>query len=252
LYVAGTFTGIAGSNSRDYLAAFGLSRTNLLTDFDPKADGYVRCLCIYGNSLYVGGDFSNIGGQTRSCLAAIDPVTGQDSSFWDAQVGVSGQLRVQALVAAGNTMYVGGSYTSIGGEFRKRLAGINATFPAANAWNPGPDQTVYAVVRTSDALLIGGEFTAIGTHPCPYFAAFSTKPSFTTGSAKFNPTGKFQMEVNDGDGTDTEVMVQANDNASNGQWQTIWTAPVSGIPTVVEDPVARANAYRLYRAVVTP
>jgi hypothetical protein len=43
---------------------------------------------------------------------------------------------VSALAVAGDTVYAGGSFTTVGGQARNNLAALDATTGAATAWNP--------------------------------------------------------------------------------------------------------------------
>ena len=67
-------------------------------------------MLLSGTTLYVGGLFSSIGGQSRSRIAGIDISTGQVTDFNpDASSDVS------TMLLSGTTLYVGGSFSSIGG-----------------------------------------------------------------------------------------------------------------------------------------
>ncbi|HMD68510.1 MAG TPA: hypothetical protein VKF42_06470, partial [Chitinivibrionales bacterium] len=60
-------------------------------------------------TVYTGGAFDTIGGQSRKCVAALDATTG-NATAWNpnANDGVS------ALAVSGSTVYVGGDFISIG------------------------------------------------------------------------------------------------------------------------------------------
>jgi hypothetical protein len=251
LYVAGEYRGISGG-TRSFLTAFALSDGQLVTDFDPKPDAIVRSLALQGDRLYVGGDFTLIANQSRSRLAAISPATGQEIEVWNPDVGVTGQLRVYSIAPVGNTIYVGGSFSAVGGEFRKSLAGVTASMASASGWDPSPNKGVNVVVHSGNDILVGGEFATMGTKPCPYFAVFSGNPSILAGTTKINSSKNLEMQVTDGDGRGTSLLVQATDGLENPSWQTIQTLPVFGFPVTVEDTQAASKSRRFYRLVVTP
>src|SRR4030095_6468122 len=76
LYVGGNFTNIANT-SRNGLAA--LTESGSLSPWDPNApaatataSASVNCMALSGDTLYVGGDFVNVGGQPRLRIAALD------------------------------------------------------------------------------------------------------------------------------------------------------------------------------------
>ncbi|WP_287152455.1 hypothetical protein [Candidatus Solincola tengchongensis] len=124
LYLGGVFTQIAGVG-RNRLAAVNTG-TGQVTSFHPEgtgADDIVRTLALYENLLYVGGDFDHVGGEARSCLAAVDVDNGQVTAFNPDPEGW-----VYALGFYGATLYVGGSFGQIGGELRRGFAEFPGTY----------------------------------------------------------------------------------------------------------------------------
>ena len=249
LYVGGDYTSIAGVNSAR-LTAFSLSDGSLVAGFAPKPDAAVRVLSRVGDSLHVGGDFTLIGGQTRSRLAALHPETGLEQGLWNPEVGVTGQMRVYSLVPAGDTLYVGGTFGAVGGEFRKNLGGVSLTTALAQGWNPGPNQLVRVLEVASNSVLVGGDFTEIGGEPCAYFAAFSGQPAIVAGSTKVRTNGIVEFQVTDGDGRGSGLVVQATDDLRNPSWQTLHTLPLLGAARQVEDAETAGKARRFYRVAV--
>ena len=88
-YLGGEFTkmvapgGGASTSTRNCLAAID-GATGELTAWNPKANGKVWALELSadGKSVYVGGDFSYIGGRSVSKLAKVDLATGKvDTTF---------------------------------------------------------------------------------------------------------------------------------------------------------------------------
>lgn len=76
-------------------------------------DGYIRDMVTYGTTLYVTGDFTQIGGLTRKGIAALDGNTNTVLS-WNPSLTTNGTTG-----AAGNTIRVSndGSYVFVGGSF---------------------------------------------------------------------------------------------------------------------------------------
>lgn len=76
--------------------------------------------------------------------------------------------RVLAIAVAGNTVYIGGSFTQVDDRnghvlARAHLAAINAQTGAATAWNPGASATVRALaVGSTGTVYAGGDFTSVG------------------------------------------------------------------------------------------
>ena len=60
---------------RNHVAAFDLSSGQLLP-WDPNADGIVWSLDVLNGTIYMGGEFRNVGGVPRPYAAAVDATTG--------------------------------------------------------------------------------------------------------------------------------------------------------------------------------
>ncbi len=116
MYVGGAFADVKSPSgttfSQPYLAAFHADTGRWLDWWRPQIDGSVLSLQASpdGSRLYIGGEFSNVNGQARSGLAALNPATGQLVPGFDTQVfgGV-----VRAMKSLNGQLYLGGSFTSI-------------------------------------------------------------------------------------------------------------------------------------------
>jgi len=210
---------------RRFAAAFDATvSTNNLLPWNPNPDGPVLALAAACDTIYVGGDFTSVGGQARSRLAAVDPAVGMVTG-WNP--GADG--RVQSLLRVGRTLYAGGAFTEVAGLARPRLAaldttsgqptfwqpepafkvftvalagnlvfagGENAGIPRRNLvaidlrtgkptdWQPDPDGSVYAMDFTGDALYLGGDFTSVGGQSRNRLAAVSP---ITGRATEWNP-----------------------------------------------------------------
>src|SRR5439155_24217627 len=82
-------------------------------------------------TVYAGGIFTNIGGQARNYIAALEGTTGT-ATAWNP----SASSTVVALVVSGTTVYAGGVFTSIGGQSRNNIAALDATTGLATSWSP--------------------------------------------------------------------------------------------------------------------
>jgi hypothetical protein len=133
----------------------------------PKAtwqtNGAVRAIRIADGVIYLGGDFTALrppgaapGTDTvgRAHAAALDARTGR-LLRWNPRVNG----RVYAIALRGKRVFLGGSFTSVGGRSRSNLAAVGRRSGHVKPWNPGADARVHAIRLTSSgAVFIGGEF----------------------------------------------------------------------------------------------
>lgn len=162
LYIGGDFTSVDG-DSRNRIAALDTTASvpNIATTWNPNANDSVHSLLFSGGILYMGGDFSAIGGIVRKHIAAVDPATGLPASW---QINAGNSVDTLSLSTDTTMIYAGGTFTSIGGVNRNHTAALDLINGNATTWDPGADDVVRAMVMSTDAstLYIGGDFTVIG------------------------------------------------------------------------------------------
>jgi len=156
-----------------------------------QANGVVYALATAGGGrVVVGGTFSQLrppsdGTGTavnRSALAVLNAETGAPESCALNVKYTGGTPTVRSLVAApdGNTVYVGGNFTSINGVGVTRVAAINPITCTVSSFRaPSVPATVYAMALSGDRLYIGGAFTSVGGQPRQKFAAVGTRANNT-------------------------------------------------------------------------
>jgi hypothetical protein len=120
--------------------------------------GSVRALALAGSTLYIGGDFTSVGGVTRNGLAAVDLVTRSVTSF---DPNPNPNRFVGALSVSGTTLYVGGEFTTIGGQTRNHVAAFDTATGALKSFDANVNGPVYALAPSGSALYVGGSFTTI-------------------------------------------------------------------------------------------
>jgi hypothetical protein len=138
----------------------------------------VSALALAGTDIFVGGGFTNIGGQSRNFVAKLSTTgTGAADATWNPNANGN----VTALVSNGADVYAGGNFTSFGGQTRNRVAGTAVTGNGnASAWNPNADNAVNALLIVGSGLQVAGNFTTIAGQEVPRFAVLTTVATIIT------------------------------------------------------------------------
>ncbi|MEK6748847.1 MAG: hypothetical protein AABY83_06530 [Pseudomonadota bacterium] len=170
VYLGGAFTTV-NSPAKNYAYLTQVDTTNgtasawnpspsvLVGSAQANLPATVRSLAVNGGTLYVGGDFDEIGGGLRRRFAALDTVTGNAVSPWSAVADDSPM--VIAISSAAQKMYVGGKFTTIGGRSRSRLASIDSSGLLSDTWQPAADNAVRALNMFGTSIYAGGDFATV-------------------------------------------------------------------------------------------
>ncbi|MBN8220535.1 MAG: chitobiase/beta-hexosaminidase C-terminal domain-containing protein [Spirochaetes bacterium] len=171
MFAGGTFTQIAGQ-LRNRLAAIDVT-TGSVTTWNPNISSggaVVYSIALFGSTVYAGGTFSTVGGQTRNNIVALDASSGSVNT-WNPNSNLN--VNSLAVSASGSIVYAGGTFTSIGGSSRNRIAALDATTGSATAWNPGADNNVLALAVSGSNIYAGGSFNVIGGQTRSYLGAIN-------------------------------------------------------------------------------
>jgi len=192
LYAGGSFSTVAGV-TYNYLAAINASNGAASTTFNPNVGSPINALALSpdNSTLYIGGNFSTVGGVTYNHLAAINTSNGAASTTFNPNV--NGQISALALSSDGTILYTGGSFTTVGGVTYNRLAAINtSTASATPAFNPNMTNTVNALALSSDGsqLYLGGNSFLINMIPRNNLAHILSN---NTVDSAFNPNMNGQV-----------------------------------------------------------
>jgi hypothetical protein len=128
----------------------------------PGVDGRVWAMIRIGDTVYVGGQFSNVVEPNgtlvpRNDLAAFG-VDGTLRSWAPSVAGAAGQPgRVFALATNGTAIYVGGDYASIDGVPRADLAAVSLA-GSVTSWHADATNQVRALMISGSTLYAGGQF----------------------------------------------------------------------------------------------
>ncbi len=149
---------------RANLMSYSLN-TGVMTSWNPGANAQVRVVSVSpdGSRIYVGGDFTQVAGQSRSRIAAFNTANGQLISSFAPPVG----YQVNDIVATNDVVYVAGSFAGVGSQQRSNLAAFSASNGSLLGWAPSADRQVLALALTEDgsAVLAGGHFENINGAP---------------------------------------------------------------------------------------
>lgn len=172
-----------------YMAQYNasLAQNSFPISYFPTLDGggvSINKVLIVGNTVYVAGGFTDItdspdnGGAilTRSNIAAIDITTGKVSSWTPPTFNAA----VQTLAVSGNTIYVGGNFTTVGGVPRNRLCALDATTGALLPWNPNATNTVVSIIVNNSIVYVGGDFNTVGGSARQGFGALDASTGVAT------------------------------------------------------------------------
>lgn len=175
VYVGGTFTSIGGLARSNLAKIPGSGPGAADAAWNPSPNIDVLALALGPSSLlYVGGDFSAIGGQNLSRLARISTAgAGAADAAWAPQP----DNNIEAIAVDPNgDVYVGGFFSTIGGQSRSRIAKVSGSGAglADASWNPGPVVRVYALAANATSVYVGGDFGSIGGQTRLRLAKLST------------------------------------------------------------------------------
>jgi hypothetical protein len=174
VYAGGAFT-TAGGLPRAGLVAFDPAAGGTVLPFDPvladtrRRDGpTVHALGARGTTLYVGGLFGAAGGTPRQSAAAF----GIDGTLlpWNPGAGnSSGEPEtVFSLAPTARGVYLGGTFSQLGSEWRGGVGLVDGTTGAVADWDPQlflpwlEVFAVYSVLPVGDAVYVGGSFSEFG------------------------------------------------------------------------------------------
>jgi hypothetical protein len=147
------------------------------TRTDPNHPGVryaqlVTAVAEAGNRLFVAGQFTNLVAPNRApsspplpYLAVLDVATGAPlaGAAFNSNAAPDGRVDSLAVSADGHRLYVGGSFSRIGGQTARRLAALDVDTGLVDGTftPPTPNAYVRALTVAGDRLYIGGAFSSL-------------------------------------------------------------------------------------------
>jgi hypothetical protein len=129
-----------------------------------QAQGRVSALAISNGVVYLGGSFTSLSSHgatrktvTRNHLAAINEATGAPTA-WNPNVNGA----VHSIKVIGQRVYVGGSFTSIGGKPVRNLGEVGrGSGRVVTAFRASANGEVDAMAASASKLYVGGTFSRV-------------------------------------------------------------------------------------------
>lgn len=158
-------------------------------------DGRVSAILpLPSGRVVVGGSFTAVVDSAGTAqfaatnVALFDPATGQFDSTWRPSVNGS----VNALATDGSRLFLGGTFSKVGGVNRDKLAAVTLSSGALDPGWVGPklDGPVDVMRLSAGALFVGGNWNTVTSGITTYAQAKVAKVSASTGAfdTAFRPT----------------------------------------------------------------
>ncbi len=183
LIVVGVIAGAQPAQAAGTTTSTTLDSSKMAADPLPttQIDGVAWTQLVAGDTVYVGGKFSNARPAgaaagtnltARTNLLAYKLSDGTLNANWNP--GANGEVFGFAMSPDGSRLYVAGSFTSIGGQTRYRVAALNPTTGAViSTWAPVVNATVRSIAVKGDIVYLGGEFSTVNNATRTGIAAVS-------------------------------------------------------------------------------
>lgn len=169
LYVHGPFTQL-GAQTRYEVGALD-TLSGALASWAPNAAPAtaVNAFTPGGSgTVFLAGNFQNMGGQPRYAVAEVGSTTGTATAW--VQPTTPGTLN--ALATRGTRVFIAGSFFLLGGQPHRSVAALDRNTGALDPWDPDVDLPVYSLGISDTLLFVGGDFKRVGTNGRHGFAVY--------------------------------------------------------------------------------
>ena len=209
IVMGGAFTSMQSPNrattyTMPYVAAFDQNTGQVNTAFAPGLDGAVNAV-LPGptpGTVYVGGNFNNVGGVKAKGLVLLNVSNGSRVAGF-ATLSMNGI--VNTVQRSGPRLFVGGTFTAIGGQTRGGIASMSATTGAVDSF-----VTSTVTVNHNWTAANGGAKAAVGV----------SKVDITPDGSRMVAIGNFKFV--DGESRDQVAMWNLSGTGATlrADWQT--------------------------------
>ncbi|WP_457665244.1 hypothetical protein [Thiolapillus sp.] len=180
LYAGGSFREVGGI-SRKGIVRMDASGTGQPDAWDPAPVGIpgffasVSALSLSGNSLYVGGQFAEIGGQNRNNIARLN-TSDATADSWNPDINK--KVHTLLLDSSGNSIHVGGEFFTTGAEDTLSFVSLETASddlaPGFTDLNIGKAGAIRTLARHGNALYFGGDFVRVNGQPRFFLGRINT------------------------------------------------------------------------------
>ncbi len=197
VFVAGSNVLIVGAISNER-AAGAFDQTSGTAIWSTQIAGNsVQAATVVGSRLIVAG--RGLLNDSRS-LVSLDMTTGVIDLAWSPSgpLPTSTLDTVRALAVYGTTLYVGGRFSTFGGEPRANAAAVDWTTGILTTWDPNPNAPVSALaVGLGGTIFLGGTFTQVNGQPRETLAEIDAvgTPSAWIGNVYARPVRKLLVDA---------------------------------------------------------
>jgi PKD repeat protein len=136
-----------------------------------QINGVAWSQAVVGNTVYVAGAFTSA--RPAGAAAGTSETPRANLLAYDIRTGalitsfapvLNGQALVVTASPDGSRIYIGGDFTTVNGQARKRVAALDtATGALVSTWKPSISSQVKAIAATNDTVYLGGTITGVGS-----------------------------------------------------------------------------------------
>ncbi|MCZ4409760.1 T9SS type A sorting domain-containing protein [Cryomorphaceae bacterium 1068] len=177
LLVCGSFTNIAETTTKRYIALLDTESGNASESFDINVDDDVFAFNISDGFIQFAGEFSGVGTQPSALFFTVDL---NNPSFIPVAAGSELTGTVFDMAVKGDTAFLAGNFS---GTAVEELAAINWTTGELLDWTPSLNTVADQLEIIGDKLFVGGYFVRVDGEARPLIAAYNVDDLTLTSDA---------------------------------------------------------------------
>ncbi len=182
VYAAGRFYNQDRTTVLNYFRKISIKDGTEDQNWLPHPNGIVNSIHINKNNIFIGGDFTYIGGQQIKYLAKLDLASGAVYPNWDPEP----DKRVAVVTSDNEYVYAGGDFENIGWKPIKYLARLSYKYGTVDEnWNPVPETTtifdvdISTIALSKEKIMVGGMFNYIAQNMVNNFVVLIDNSYYT-------------------------------------------------------------------------